>query len=80
MTTDTILKKSIAVEATEVARKFIRIYYPTIKRDPKKSHQFYMNDSIFTRIEDGKEPNVVVGQQVLLLSNFMAHFTTRTAI
>mmetsp|Transcript_6750 Transcript_6750/g.13401 ORF Transcript_6750/g.13401 Transcript_6750/m.13401 type:complete len:502 (-) Transcript_6750:410-1915(-) len=63
MTSDNMLKKSIAVEATEVARKFIRIYYHTIKRDPEKSHQFYMNDSIFTRIEDGKEPNVVVGQQ-----------------
>ncbi|GAB5367461.1 hypothetical protein AAMO2058_001232100 [Amorphochlora amoebiformis] len=63
MTSDNVLKKTVAVEATDVANKFVKIYYTTIRRDPKKTHQFYMDDSKFTRIEDGKDPNIVSGQQ-----------------
>jgi len=63
MTSDNGSKTSVAVESAAVANKFVSVYYPTIRADPKKTHQFYMDDSKFTRIEDNKEPNVVVGQQ-----------------
>eukprot|EP00468_Gymnochlora_sp_CCMP2014_P005186 CAMPEP_0167755212 /NCGR_PEP_ID=MMETSP0110_2-20121227/8698_1 /TAXON_ID=629695 /ORGANISM="Gymnochlora sp., Strain CCMP2014" /LENGTH=497 /DNA_ID=CAMNT_0007641173 /DNA_START=99 /DNA_END=1592 /DNA_ORIENTATION=- len=62
MTSDDVLKKSVAVEATDVARHFVKIYYTTSGEDPKKTHRFYLEDSKFTRFEDGKEPKIVVGQ------------------
>lgn len=64
MTSDNGSKPPVGVETTAVAIKFVGLYYPTIRADPKKAHQFYMDDSKFTRIEDNKESSVVIGQQV----------------
>ena len=52
------------VSATIVANKFVRDYYHTIRQAPKNAHRYYDEDSKFTRIEDGKQPSFVVGQQV----------------
>mmetsp|Transcript_8222 Transcript_8222/g.11661 ORF Transcript_8222/g.11661 Transcript_8222/m.11661 type:complete len:518 (+) Transcript_8222:132-1685(+) len=63
MTSDNGVKKSGSVEAAQVGNQFVGIYYPLLQSDPKKTHQFYMDDSKFARKIEDRESRIVVGQQ-----------------